>query len=1697
MDIFKEEINNRYQILEKIGEGGTSVIFKANDNTNKQQVAIKFMKKEVTSPYIEDLIRFRREIKIVSKLNHPHIIKLLGEGEFQNQPFIVMELLKGNNLAFQLERKLKFKVPDIIEIISQLAEALSHIHNNGIIHRDLKPGNIFLMNDENNINIKLLDFGIGWIIELGTIKEKKEIAGTFGYMSPEATGILDKRIDERSDLYSLGVIFYHLLTSEPPFKGTEINHLLHQQVALTPTRPSKLIHEIPGVLDEIVLKLLHKDPDLRYQSARGLLADLERFRSGESEFEIGSNDQKIKLSYQTRLIARDTEIKKMANLYDSAMQGKGSLCLISGEAGIGKSRLIEEIKGYVYEKNGLFIKGRCLNYENKFPYQPFKDAIDEFVNKFMQLNEESAARISERIKNALGDLGGIVVNLNLRIEKIFGQTKKLVPLEPERENQRSLLVLSDFFCSLADQNQACVLFLDDLQWADESSLNLLIEILGKISNSNLLVLGTYRNNEIRPGHKIELIKTLAVEKKYHFEDITLKPLDYNHIICLIENILGTKNENKELSDYILKKSNGNPFFAINIIRELVETKVIQWNEGVWKEETQRLNEIPASNSLIDIILRRIENLTREQQELLRKAAVIGREFEIDLLYRLTTLNKIEVVNMIDDFIAMQLLERSMEHGRVLFVHDRIRDAFYHTLNEENKRKIHLQIALAIESMNHSHLDKVTYELAYHYVESGDQENALKYVIPAATKAQQSYANEEAIRFYQIGIELLEQKNKINSPEWLIANEELAKIYLTIGKNDEAILIANHLLNWVTDHNIKARLFKTIGNAYFKKGDWVNCEINLIHGLSLLGEKLPQGKIKTIMGAFKEFLIFEVHDLLIRHIFYKNINAIDEQKEEIILTYTPLSWMYILNNAEKLMFNVIRVMNISNASSAKTKEAALSNAVFASFLMAIPLFNSAYKYHKKAIHLRRILQDERGEAQSLQFLGFTYAWHGNHAESIKNFELAYDRFKKIGDLWELGMVVCGIGFYHLYSANYEKGLYFFNQYLEISNKIKDTYGIFAAKINLARCYIEIGEFAEAKGLINEFLSQNEAIINNLPFLLNAAKGLLGTIEISSNPEKAIEYLEEANEIDKSNLLIKNYTSQFYPFLAEAYLTKIFINRPFNEIPKQERTKVKSLCKKALKETKPWANQYGKALLVFAKYFVLINKPNQAKKYFLRSITHHKKINLHYEFAKSCFEYGNFLKKNANNEAIIYYQQAYQIFLKINEKIYCQKCRELLGITEETKKSLNELTVQDRLKSDRRMETVLINSRDISSILDIDELLKKILDNAIELVGAERGLLLLYPETGEKKLQLKVLRNIQPEEFEKGLIASFSIISKIEKEQKPIIINDAVSEEDFKMLSSVVLHGIRSVLGVPIMLRGEMLGILYLNNNLVSGLFQEDDLKVIDLLLNQAGISIENARLYNRLALLNQNLEKKVQERTNQLEKMNSELTTKNEELLNLYQQLKQHAATIEELAVVKERNRMASEVHDTLGHTMTSIKALLDLSLVELNSGSLDEAAKVINDAREFTKEGMRELRCSVLGLSSSGLESNSMIDAIKSLIIKYESLGVHVDLSTDEPEQYRRNINFSVAVYRLCQEAMTNSVRHGKAKNISIIIRTIQDIIRISIVDDGCGCQNIHKGFGLSGMKQRVKKLNGELLFGSDGIKGFYIHAEIPKKELI
>ncbi|MHB8126154.1 MAG: GAF domain-containing sensor histidine kinase [Desulfitobacteriaceae bacterium] len=295
---------------------------------------------------------------------------------------------------------------------------------------------------------------------------------------------------------------------------------------------------------------------------------------------------------------------------------------------------------------------------------------------------------------------------------------------------------------------------------------------------------------------------------------------------------------------------------------------------------------------------------------------------------------------------------------------------------------------------------------------------------------------------------------------------------------------------------------------------------------------------------------------------------------------------------------------------------------------------------------------------------------------------------------------------------------------------------------------------------------------------------------------------------------------------------------------------------------------------------------------------------------------------------------------------------------------------------------------------------------------------------------------------------------------------------------------------------MKGVICLDNSLLSGLFSQEDLKVLSVIASQAGVSIENARLYNRLKVYseeieksrneiadwNRTLEQRVMERT-------EELNSKNAELALMIEKLKEHSKMIEELAIAKERNRFAMDVHDTLGHTMTLLIKLLEVG--RMNFESPDTMIVKMDDAIKVAREGLKELRRSVKGLTTEKLETNDFVRALEDLITDFQTSRVKIDFSVEGLYSFLSPV-YSYALYNVCREALTNSLRHGKAENVTIILKFAEGKIKLVIIDDGCGCREITKGFGLSGMEQRVKDLDGKISFASDGESGFIIRLEIP-----
>ncbi|HEX3046257.1 MAG TPA: protein kinase [Bacillota bacterium] len=1691
-------INYRYQILKQLGEGGTSFVYQALDLTNNQPVVIKLMKVKLASAYLDDLIRFKRELEVIAGLNHPGIVKVFGAGEFETRPYLVMEFLAGNSLADRLEQKYKFSVETTVRIIVQLAETLNYIHSYGIIHRDIKPGNIYLTGPSPQTGVKILDFGVSHIIELGEIKDQELIVGTFGYMSPEATGILNRKVDERSDLYSLGVVFYQLLTGALPFSGIEVKQILHQQAALSPPRPGELNGSIPVILDTFVMKLLNKDPDQRYQSASGLLSDLWRYLQGETEFNAGEKDQRKKITFHpAQLAGRALELSKIRSLLEQAAKGKGSLCLITGEAGIGKSRLVEESGGDIYRQNGLFIRGRCLNHQNKAPYQPFRDASDGFLQWLEKAPPELKGQTVARLREVLGDLGQIAVQFNPRLECLAGQVKPLVSLEPERENQRFLMVLAAFFCRLAEPGKPAALFLDDLQWADEGTVSLLEEIIGNLHDSGILLLVTSRNDESGNKSNLERIVKIAREKNSHFEELQLTPLDSMQMNNLMANIFDAKTEfTPELNNFLLEKSRGNPFFAINIIREMVEGRAISWTETHLEVNWEVTRRITIPETVVDIILRRMESLSPEQIDILGKGAVIGREFEIQLLFKLSNLGEDRIVNLVDEIIALQLLEKGGERGRLLFAHDRIRDAFYYQLDPTEKQRFHLEIATVLEELHRDNPEKVLFELAYHYLEGGAGQKALEYTFPAAVKAQASYANEEAIRYYQKTIELLETEGMKGNRQWIRAKQELLEINLIISKYAETVAIAKDLLLTNLEDKERVTIYGKVTMAYFRIGDWAKGAETLRQGLALLNEKIPQSALGLSIAIVKELLVRLRLRLTPGFLRRKSFNQEDANRAKKIIYLdfcVSVSWLYGMGDSATLLYIIIRMLNLAETKIGKSQDLTRCLTTYAVLWATIPCFKIAIKVKKKALMINQENKDRYWTACSIQALGYFNAWMGDHETSIHLFKKGQSELQKIGDLFELGQGLIGLAINYLHISDYRNGAVYANKYLETCGQIKDLYGIMCAKIILANLQIESGEYVRAEEIITNAIRFSAEDEVQFPHCL--AQMSKGYLELEKgNYDEAITHLETAREILLKTAILKDFVVNIFPLLAEAYLKKICTparrGEDHGDFKKSTQARAaRRLVKDALWQTRAWPNHYGIALRVAADYYKRLDQNHKAEKYYLKSIQHNEKIHRRYEAAKGYWEYGNFLRLHyRGNEANLIERQAYEIFKAIGAGAYLKKALDS-GLLVCENPNLGELTTRERLTSERRKNAIITTARSISSILNIDILLDQIMDSAMELAGAERGILLLYPETPGGRLEPKVIRNISPSEIAAqssriGVInISSAIISKVEKTGEPLIVGNALADENLKNRYSVVVSGIRSVICTPIMFKGEMLGIIYLDNRLICGLFDQEDLEILDLLASQAGVSIENARLCH-------SLEQRVNERTEQLASANRELQRKNAELSSANERLKEHAATVAELATIKERNRLAMDVHDTIGHTMTLLLKLLEVSKIVCRKDPAKTEAELGN-AINITREGLKEVRCSVSGLMAERLETNNLPAALERLIAGFASSGVAIDLMI-EGDVHLPDITYSDVIYRTCQEALTNALRHGKAKTVAVILKFKEDLIRLYIIDDGCGCKEVKKGVGLSGMEKRIKGLNGNFQFSSDGESGFIIQVEIP-----
>jgi predicted ATPase/anti-anti-sigma regulatory factor len=787
----------RVALTEEIHVGASALIYNGYRLSDGAPIAVKLLRSERPSPH--EIAKLKHEFAILRALDTPYVVKayeLIPCG--QGGAALVMEKIEGRALSDVL-RDGRLDLKTALSISAALSDALSVIHERHVIHKDLKPHNILV--DIGARRVKLVDFGISTRLSQETPRAQSpdSLEGTLAYMSPEQTGRMNRVIDHRADLYSLGATMYQMLTGALPFSSSDPMELVHSHIARTPAPPRELSDDIPEVVSAIVMKLLSKAAEDRYQRAAGLKADLDACLADLSAtghiapFELGQRDTPTELRPPQTLYGREAEIEALMQAWERATLGAASLVLVSGYAGVGKSALVSEIQKTIARERGYFIAGKFDQLNRSVPYASVAQALRELVRQILTEREDAIARWRESLQSALGSNGQLLITLIPELEVLLGPQPSVQELGPSESQNRWNLVFQSFFRAISAAERPLAVFLDDLHWADPASLKLLQRVLTDKASAYILVIGAYRDNEVDAAHPLSLAVGELRSAGATVSEIRVEPLSAATVGRLVKDALSCDAERAApLAALIFEKTHGNPFFVIQFLQALHEEKRISFDERAHRFtwDLERVKEMTSTDNVVDLLVSRIERLAPATRRALRLAACIGHQFDLRTLAVIHERSPAETAADLWEALLEGLVlptnaeyryvhEVEDEGGRdrahderapaapafnvtYKFLHDRVQQAAYSLIEEDRKQEVHLRIGrLLLSTREGAELEGDIFGVVNHLNvgaalvhDAREQEAIARLNLAAGRRAKASAAYEAAAGYFGAGAAIL-------------------------------------------------------------------------------------------------------------------------------------------------------------------------------------------------------------------------------------------------------------------------------------------------------------------------------------------------------------------------------------------------------------------------------------------------------------------------------------------------------------------------------------------------------------------------------------------------------------------------------------------------------------------------------------------------------------------------------------------------------------------------------------------------------------------------------------------------------------------------------------------------------------------------------------------------------------------------------
>ena len=733
-------VSGRYEVKRFLGEGGKKKVYLAHDTTLDRDVAFALIKTEG----LDDAgrARVRREAQAMGRLgDNPHIVPIHDLGEEGEQPYIVSQFMSEGDVEGLIEKAENHRIPldQALRIAIETCRGLEFAHTHDIVHRDLKPGNVWLTADG---VAKIGDFGLAVATDRSRLTQEDMMVGTVSYMPPEQA--MGGTVEARSDLYSLGAMLYEMVSGRPPFVGDDSVAIIGQHLNTLPVAPSWHNPECPQALEALILRLLEKDPSKRPASAQEVHSALESIdliaqpvgAIHESPLQT-TVDNPI---YNRTFVGRESEMRQLESAFDSALSGVGSLTMVVGEPGIGKTAICEQLATYVTLRGGKTLAGHCYEEGSlSLPYLAFVEAMRSYVL------DRDPQGLETDLGTGAADVARIVSEIRDRVQV------ELRPAgDPEDDRWRLLQGVTTFLRNASTVQPLCIV-LEDLHWSDRGTLDLLIHMARNLQGSRLLIVGTYRDVEVDRPHPLS--SALAeLRRGSAFQRVPLRGLTVEEVRRMV-SVFADHEVRPAFAEGVHRQTEGNPLFIQEVLRYFVEEGLLRRQDGQWIGRWRETGEAPLEmaipEGLRDVIGKRLTRLSDECNRVLSMAAVVGREFRLDVLQLVADTHEDVLFSAIEEAKGVGVVEERTSVGTGVtfrFTHAFFRQTLYEEMFTPRRIRFHQQVGRALEEVHSRRLEEHAAELTDHFSQSTEEEDlgkAMRYGEVAAQRAMGVYAYREA------------------------------------------------------------------------------------------------------------------------------------------------------------------------------------------------------------------------------------------------------------------------------------------------------------------------------------------------------------------------------------------------------------------------------------------------------------------------------------------------------------------------------------------------------------------------------------------------------------------------------------------------------------------------------------------------------------------------------------------------------------------------------------------------------------------------------------------------------------------------------------------------------------------------------------------------------------------------------------------